>query len=111
MRLPTFDQLMALLDTNPAEFESLRKRLIEEEMRNAMPQHLRRLRGLQFQIDGLSRTSKKNPLDCCVRLQRELDGKLDELSAVLHDHHRPEPQVRPPKNIIRLPGKGEADEK
>lgn len=109
MSLPTFDQLMALFKTDPEAFESLRKRVIEEEMHNAMPRHLRRLRGIQFQIDSLRRTSK-NPLDCCVKIQRVLDDKLAELSAVLYDRHCPAEKQIPQNNIIPLSSRDDADQ-
>lgn len=104
MDLPSFDTLAALFERDPDAFDRLRKDLLEDEIRSAHPENRRRLRGLQFQIEGIRRTSK-NPLDCCVRIQRLLDKQLEKLSSVVNGHPRPVLRSPSQDNIIPWPGK------
>ncbi|MGO1500475.1 MAG: DUF3135 domain-containing protein [Marinobacter sp.] len=106
MSLPSFDSLRTLLDRDPIAFDALRKDLIEEEISHSCPENQRRLRGLQFQIEGIIKTSK-NPLDCCIKIQSMLSKKLDELSSILHDNHSLASRSPNPNNIIRFPRRDE----
>lgn len=105
MSIPTFDSLMALFDRDPVAFDRLREELIEQEIRSARPNYQRRLRGIQFQIDGIRQTAK-NPLDCSVKIQRVLDKKLDELRyVVLQDHQLPTSRPLNQSNILQMKSK------
>lgn len=107
MSIPTFDTLLALLDQDPVAFERLREKLIEEEIRDTPPETQRRLRGLQFQIEGIRQTSK-NPLDCCVKIQRAMDKKLEEFRKIVRDNHRSGEQLpKPDNNVIFMQKKDE----
>jgi hypothetical protein len=74
VKLPSFDELKKLAETNPEQLEKLRAELIEDTISSAPQQYQRRLRGLQFQID-MERRRAKNPLSSCIRI-----------SKMMHDH-------------------------
>ena len=99
MNLPSFDAMSTLFHSDPAAFERLRTQLIESEISKASPDTQRRLRGLQFRIDAIRRTSK-TPLACCVRIQQMLNSKAFELLTVLNDGYLPAPQAPYHNNIL-----------
>jgi len=102
MRRPNSETLRALFKRDPVAFERLRQELIEQAIRNAHPDFQRRLRGLQFQIDGIRQTAR-SPLDCSVKMQRLLDKKLDELRyAILRDNLRREALSPSGDNVVHL---------
>ncbi len=86
--LPTFDEFVALLATDPDGFEALRQTLIEQEISSAPAKDQRRLRGIQFQVDSVRRASK-NPIASCVKIQRMLHASADELRSLVHYHCSP----------------------
>lgn len=106
MTLPSFDDLKQLFECDPIAFDTLRKDLIETEINNTHSANRRRLRGIQFQINSIRQTSK-NPLDCCVKIQRMLDEKLDELSSVFRDNRKTWVKHSNSNNIVFLPERDE----
>ena len=99
MNLPSFDAMSALFHSDPAAFERFRTELIESEISKASPERQRRLRGLQFRIDAIRRTSK-TPLASCVLIQQMLHDKAFELLTILKEDHRPCPRTRYHDNIL-----------
>ena len=83
--LPTFDDFVALLASDPEGFEALRTTLIENEIANAPLKDQRRLRGIQFQVDCARRASK-NPIASCVKIQKMLYESAEELKSLVQYH-------------------------
>lgn len=80
--LPAFDELAALAQSSPEEFEALRIELCEQVIANA-PRHMRkRLRGLQFQID-VERQRARSPMHACLKLTSLMNESLSKLQAAL----------------------------
>lgn len=67
MELPDFDTLKELATTEPARLDAILEQQIDQLMTRASPDQQRRLRGLQFKIDGQRRLAKNN-LDSCIRI-------------------------------------------
>lgn len=86
--LPTFDDFVALLASDPEGFEALRTTLIENEIANAPLKDQRRLRGIQFQVDCARRASK-NPIASCVKIQKMLHESAEELKSLVQYHCAP----------------------
>ncbi|ABM20342.1 hypothetical protein Maqu_3271 [Marinobacter nauticus VT8] len=86
--LPTFDDFVALLASDPEGFEALRTTLIENEIANAPLKDQRRLRGIQFQVDCARRASK-NPIASCVKIQKMLYESAEELKSLVQYHCAP----------------------
>ena len=62
-----FEQWSELADRDPARFELLRHKLIEELIAAASARSQQRLRGLQWRIDQV-RDHSPNPLAACIAL-------------------------------------------
>ena len=67
MELPDFDTLKELAASEPSRLDAILEQQIEQLMARANPDQQRRLRGLQFKIDGQRRLAKNN-LDSCIRI-------------------------------------------
>jgi polyhydroxyalkanoate synthesis regulator protein len=67
MELPDFDTLKELATTEPARLDAILEQQIDQLMTRASSDQQRRLRGLQFKIDGQRRLAKNN-LDSCIRI-------------------------------------------
>ncbi|SFR42306.1 Protein of unknown function [Marinobacter daqiaonensis] len=77
MDRPTFDELMDLAQRDPEGFEVLRTELIEDCIRRSSGRNQRRLRGLQFVIDGrrqVARTPTRALLDIQAMMHDSLLG-------------------------------------
>ena len=82
--LPDFDTLRYLNEHSPEKVERILRANIELIFENAPKEQLRRLKGLQFQIDA-QRQLAKNPMDSCVRLSRMMHDSFLELNAALNN--------------------------
>ncbi|MCW8994835.1 MAG: DUF3135 domain-containing protein [Psychromonas sp.] len=82
--LPDFDTLKDLFEHSPEKVELILRTNIEKIFANASEKNLRRLQGLQFQIDAQRRLSK-NPIDACIRISRMMNDSFIELNTVLND--------------------------
>ena len=80
---PDFDRLRYLIDHSPEEVERIFRGNIELIFKKASENELRRLRGLQFQIDAQKRLAK-SPMDCCVRMSRMMHDSFIELNDALN---------------------------
>ncbi|MGN5146807.1 DUF3135 domain-containing protein [Aeromonas veronii] len=67
MELPDFDTLKELAASEPSRLDAILEQQIDQLMARASPDQQRRLRGLQFKIDGQRRLAKNN-LDSCIRI-------------------------------------------
>ncbi|MGL4249126.1 MAG: DUF3135 domain-containing protein [Aeromonas sp.] len=67
MELPDFDTLKEWAKSEPSRLDEILEQQIEQLMCHASPDQQRRLRGLQFKIDGQRRLAK-NDLDSCIRI-------------------------------------------
>ncbi|MGH1409045.1 MAG: DUF3135 domain-containing protein [Aeromonas sp.] len=67
MELPDFDTLKKLASSEPSRLDAILEQQIDQLMARASPDQQRRLRGLQFKIDGQRRLAKNN-LDSCIRI-------------------------------------------
>lgn len=67
MELPDFDTLKELAASEPSRLDAILEQQIELLMARASPDQQRRLRGLQFKIDGQRKLAKNN-LDSCIRI-------------------------------------------
>lgn len=87
-----FDAWADLARQNPDSFEQERSLAIEGFFHNAhlTPVQLRRLRGLQFQVDSI-RTSSHTPLQACMRISSRMWDAVDDLRNKLNDVVNPEP--------------------
>lgn len=78
MKLPDFNELLALYEANPQALEQLRKTLVNDLIDRAAPNTQARLRGLQFQIDA-QRQLSSNPLGACVRMSKMMNQSFSQL--------------------------------
>ena len=67
MELPDFDTLKELAANEPSRLDAILEQQIDQLMAKASPEQQRRLRGLQFEIDGQRRLAKNN-IDSCIRI-------------------------------------------
>jgi len=82
--LPSFDQLVALNESNPQAFESLREKLVDGFIEAAPSNRQSRLQGLQFHIDS-RRELAKNPLDSCICISRMMHETFWDMHDSLED--------------------------
>lgn len=82
--LPSFDQLVALNESNPQAFESLREKLVDGFIEAAPSNRQNRLQGLQFHIDS-RRDLAKNPLDSCISISRMMHETFWDMHDSLED--------------------------
>lgn len=66
----------------PDTFEKKRQEMIERTISEAPESTQRRLRGLQFEIDGIRRTSS-NPMSACIAISKKMFDKLAHLKDVI----------------------------
>lgn len=84
--LPDHDALSIIAKENPERLEEMRRHFIEEHINSAPEYMQRRLRGLQFQIDGLRRIHK-TPISRCVAISKVMHDSLDRLRCTLSGLH------------------------
>lgn len=66
----------------PDTFDKKRAEIIERTIADAPEEFQQRLRGLQFQIDGIRRTSS-NPMSACIAISRKMFDQLGHLKDVV----------------------------
>ncbi len=62
-----FDEMAALAQESPKDFEKMRQELIEQTINQATPSCQEKLRKLQWRID-MERKRAKTPLGACIRI-------------------------------------------
>jgi hypothetical protein len=80
--LPSFDEMMHLAETNPAQLEALRQQVCEQVIESVNPRIKGRLQGLQFKINSELQLSK-SPLAGCLKLSSMMNESLCELHDAL----------------------------
>jgi hypothetical protein len=80
--LPSFDEMMHLAETNPAQLEALRQQVCEQVIDSVNPRIKGRLQGLQFKINSELQLSK-SPLAGCLKLSSMMNESLSELHDAL----------------------------
>lgn len=112
--LPCHDDLSKLARDDPAAFEALRQALIASTIDSA-PERIRaRLRGIQFQVDGIRRLSR-SPLGATVKIYGLMWDSFLKMNDSLQDFidstsespqlptvRRTAHELPPPAKIIRL---------
>ncbi len=90
-----FDQWVKLAIEKPEQFEQLRQTLISELIASAPEVQLKKLRGLQWQIDMI-REKKSNPLSVCIEINKmmwdsfiTLNKKQEEILAPIKNKTNP----------------------
>ena len=104
MELPDFDTLKELAASEPSRLDAILEQQIEQLMARANPDQRRRLRGLQFKIDGQRRLAKNN-LDSCIRIANMMRDSFYLMGCEMRQFR--EEEIPPPENdgsgkIIRL---------
>ncbi|NQZ32497.1 MAG: DUF3135 domain-containing protein [Oceanospirillaceae bacterium] len=91
--LPSFDKLVALNQSNPEAFETLREQLVDGYIDTVPTERQHRLQGLQFHINS-RRDMASNPLDSCISLSRmmhetfwDMHTSLEDLSNLTSDNN------------------------
>lgn len=105
--LPSFEELSALARRDPGAFEALRANLVEDFIAHAPPRLEKRLRGLQFRIDGERRLARSDYASA-LRLFGMMWGSFDRLATLwraLPDDIRQgaSPAVAPAAKVLSLP--------
>jgi hypothetical protein len=101
--LEEFNHWADLASSDPAAFETMRQKLIEEFIGQAPVERQQRLRSLQWRIDQ-ERARAKSPLGACIRLSRMMwdrmlgkGGLVDQLQQLRASLERgTEPSAKPP---------------
>lgn len=91
--LPDFETLARMAQEDPDGLEALRDRLASNLIESARPEHRRRLRGLQFQID-MERRRAANPLASCLRISQMMQDSLLDLQQALAGEGEPRSRRR-----------------
>jgi hypothetical protein len=86
--LPSHADLSRLARENPAEYEDLRLRLIDDLIGNAPAELQHRLRGLQFRIDGVRRLAH-NPLNSTLQVYSMMWASFNRLNDELSGFDEP----------------------
>jgi len=106
--LPSFDELVCLAETQPAEFETLRTLLCNELIEQAPERIQKRLKGLQFTID-MERKKNKPSLSNCQKISNMMSESLQELQDALsnpEEYLRNQKIPKPRADVIPLfPGR------
>lgn len=98
--LPTFDEMMHLAKTDPAQLERIRQAAIDQTISQASARNRGALKALQHRID-LTRERASNPYQSMVEISRMMHDKLDLLNTALN---RPDELNR--SRVVRL-GQGQ----
>jgi len=94
---------MLIARENPERFEKIRKQLIEEHINSAPERMQHRLRGLQFQIDGL-RAIHKSPMGCCIEISKLMYESLAKMrDTIVGVHSLEHDQDRSSAAILAFP--------
>lgn len=94
MDMPTFDELKDLAKRDPEGFERLRTELIEDCIRQTPTCNQRRLKGLQFVIEG-RRLVADNPMKALLDIQTMMHDSLLSLRQSLLAHQLPAETSKP----------------
>ncbi len=86
--LPSFEQLLKMAKQDPDALERLRQQHVETAINNAPEDYRKRLSGLQFQIDGIRRTSK-SPMSACINISKMMHDSLNTLKTFIDESETP----------------------
>ena len=109
MKLPDFDELVRLAQTDPESFESFRKDVCEEFISQAPEQYQRRLRGIQFQID-MEVEKASNPMAACVKVSQMMHESFHKLRIALNQFQESEENNMVVRDIVESAPEAEFEE-
>ncbi|MEQ9547427.1 MAG: DUF3135 domain-containing protein [Marinobacter sp.] len=102
MDVPPFDELRDLHQRDPEGFESLRGKLIDDCIRRCPRCNQRRLRGLQFMIDGRRRVAG-SPIKALMNIQTMMyDSFLALHQALLVQPRTSEPSTPTSAQVLQF---------
>ncbi len=87
--LPSFETLLKMAKQDPEALERVRQQHIDKAISNAPEGYRQRLSGLQFQIDGIRRTSK-SPMSACINISKMMHDSLHTLKTYIDESETPE---------------------
>lgn len=99
---PDHEFLARLAREDPDAYEALRHRLVNELIEHAPEHAQRRLRGLQFRIDGLRRLAR-TPLGATVKIYSLMWGSFLTLNQELSGFHSDPPLTEKSATILEFP--------
>ncbi len=107
-----FDHWATLARQDPAAFERHRRVAIVRLLRSVPVSRRRRLRGLQWRIDQVRRTSR-TPLAACIRISQmmweSVQGAQGLVAALQQTRASPPPVARANAAILTFPGRDNAN--
>ena len=86
--LPSFETLLKLAKQDPEALERLRQEHVNAAIDSAPEAYRQRLAGLQFQIDGIRRTSK-TPMASCMNISKMMHDSLQNLKTFIDESDTP----------------------
>ncbi len=82
--LPSFETLLKLAKQDPEALERLRQEHVNSAIESAPEAYRQRLAGLQFQIDGVRRTTN-SPMASCISISKMMHESLNTLKSFIDD--------------------------
>lgn len=112
MAMPSFEELSALARSDPGAFEALRGELVEDFIAHAPQRLKKRLRGLQFRIDGQRRIARSD-YAAALKLFGMMWDSFDRLAGLWRElpdelRHGSNQRLAPPAKILYLPNPARA---
>jgi len=86
--LPSFETLLNMAQQDPEALERLREQHVTAAINSAPEAYRQRLAGLQFQIDGVRRTSK-SPMASCMNISKMMHDSLQTLKTFIDESDTP----------------------
>jgi hypothetical protein len=86
--LPDFEILLRLAKQDPQALERLRQEHVNTAIESAPEAYRQRLAGLQFQIDGVRRTTK-SPMASCIGISKMMHESLNSLKSFIDSNETP----------------------
>ena len=97
-----FDDWVDLARTDPASFEALRARLIDEAINRApSAEQRRRLRGLQWRVD-MVRSRSRTPIAACLDISAMMWDALLGEDGMVNTLRSPRRPARTPADVVTL---------
>ncbi len=101
--LPSFETLQDMAKKDPEGLERLRQEHIEAVINSAPERCQQRLAGLQFQIDGVRRTTG-SPMAACIHISKMMHDSLHQLKSFIdEDESSEQPQPLEPATVLAFP--------
>jgi hypothetical protein len=101
--LPSFERLHEMAIKDPDGLERLRQEYVEAAINIAPEAYRRRLKGLQFQIDGQRQVST-NSLSACINISKMMHESLYQLRDLINSQDEvTEPQQKDKAVVLSFP--------